>query len=72
MKKLLTILLMAVTLSSIGQTTIAGSYTEGNVVVVNKSNLRVLFEDYEVVDGDIVLDTAAAEGDEYIAIPTAA
>ena len=40
--------------------------------MVNKSNLRVLFEDYEVVDGDIVLDTAAAEGDEYIAIPTAA
>ena len=56
--------------TSVGQTTIAGSYTEGNVVVVNKNNLRVLFEDYEVVDGDIVLDTAASEGDEYIAIPT--
>ena len=53
-----------------GQTVIAGSYADGNVVVVNKNNLETLFTDYSVVDGDIVLDTAAAAGDKYIAIPT--
>jgi len=53
-----------------GQTVIAGSYADGDVVVVNKSNIQVEFTDYSVVDGDIILDSAASEGDEYIVIPT--
>ncbi len=53
-----------------GQTTITGSYTTGNVVVVNKTDLETEFTGYSISSGNIVLNTAAAEGDEYLVIPT--
>jgi len=53
---------------SAGQDIIEGSFTE-NVTVVNKSNLLEAFTDYTIDDGNIVLDTAATLGDEYIVIP---
>jgi hypothetical protein len=64
-----------------GQTVIAGSYADGDVLVVNKSDLKInigadgaavpitAFTGYAVVDGDIVLTTPAAEGDNYLVIP---
>ncbi|SVE55704.1 uncharacterized protein METZ01_LOCUS508558, partial [marine metagenome] len=53
---------------SAGQDIIEGSFTE-NVTVVNKSNLLVAFTDYTIESGNIVLDAAAAAGDEYLVIP---
>jgi hypothetical protein len=52
-----------------GQTVIAGSYADGDVLVVNKGDLKTAFTGYSVVDGDIVLSTPAAEGDNYLVIP---
>ena len=52
-----------------GQTVIAGSYADGDVLVVNKNDLKTAFTGYSVVDGDIVLSTPAAEGDNYLVIP---
>ena len=52
-----------------GQTVIAGSYADGDVLVVNKNDIKTAFTGYSVVDGDIVLTTAAAEGDNYLVIP---
>jgi len=52
-----------------GQTVIAGSYADGDVLVVSKNDLKTAFTGYSVVDGDIVLSTPAAEGDNYLVIP---
>jgi len=52
-----------------GQTVIAGDYADGDVLVVNKNDIKTAFTGYSVVDGDIVLTTAAAEGDNYLVIP---
>jgi len=52
-----------------GQTVIAGSYADGDVLVVNKNDIKTAFTGYSVVDGDIVLSTPAAEGDNYLVIP---
>ena len=43
---------------------------DSNSVVVNKTNLEVAFTDYTISGGNIVLNNAAAENDEYIIIPS--
>jgi hypothetical protein len=64
--------------TTVGQTIIEGSYTDGEVTVINQADMSLATEDnpltaftaYTVADGNIVLNSAASEGDKFTIIPT--
>ena len=54
--------------TSAGQTSLGAG--DSNTKVFNKANLESAFTGYSIDDGEIILDDAAGENDEYIVIPS--